>query len=193
MYLAVPLYLVVFVAAATWSGSSLETLPALHSTIPAGYEVVQLQPSGVLVSLLGLIECPAIEGAHRTSEGLDGEIVSADGMPLRRFPQHFSYRVTASLRKTIIDSPTVSLSTEADPEGMLLGLKFRLRGYNGLQAEQIPVESVAMIGVPADVPYDERVYRVTFDVGDRPVTERFVLEVLSPDGERLARFHFELL
>ena len=51
-----------------------------------------------------------------------------------------------------------------------------------------------MIGVPADVPYDERVYRVNFDLPDNePVTERFVLEVIRPRGERLARLHFSLL
>jgi hypothetical protein len=191
--IAITFYLGFFVLAAVWPGASLEAYPTFRSAIPAGYEVVQLQPSGALLSLLALVECPEIEGAHRTSDGLNAEVISAGGLPLRQFPRHFSYRVTASLRKTIIDSPSFRVITQADPERVLLQLKFKLRGYNGLEAEQIPIESVSLIGVPADVPYDERVYRVSFDVGDRPVTERFVLEVLSPGGERLARFHFELL
>ena len=58
---------------------------------------------------------------------------------------------------------------------------------------QVAPVSVQLIGVPQDVPYDERVYRVTFDVGDLLVTDRCVLMVLSPDGERLTRFHFNLL
>ena len=127
------------------------------------------------------------------SQGLESHIVAASGATLRRFPRHFSFRITASLRKTVIDSPTVKLNTDEDPAEMMLGLRFRLRAYDGLEAVEIPVESVTMIGVPADVQYDERIYRVSFDVGERAVTDRFVMEVYSPAGERLARFHFELL
>jgi hypothetical protein len=50
-----------------------------------------------------------------------------------------------------------------------------------------------MIGVPADVPYDERVYRINFALDKLPITDRCVLEVLSPTGERLTKFHFDLL
>jgi hypothetical protein len=180
------------VAAAGWAGSSSVT-PNMRSSMPAGYEVIQLQPSGAVLSILGLIECPEMEGARRMLQGLESHIVAASGATLRRFPRHFSYRITASLRKTVIDPPTVKLNTDEDPAEMMLGLKFRLRAYDGLEAEEIPVESVTMIGVPADVAYDERVYRVSFDVGERAVTDRFVLEVYSPAGDRLARFHFELL
>jgi hypothetical protein len=180
-------------AAAAWAGSSRQQQPNLHSSIPAGYEVIQLQPSGAQLSLLGLIECPDIEGAQRRSEGLGANIVSAGGTLLRRFPRHFSYRVTASLRKTVIDPPDATIVSAEDPDELLLGLKFRLRDYDGLAAQEVVPEAITMIGVPADIPYDERVYRVSFDVGDRPVTDRFVLEVYSSGGERLSRFHFELL
>jgi len=50
-----------------------------------------------------------------------------------------------------------------------------------------------MIGIPADVPADERVYRIGVSVGDMPVIDRFVLEVLSPEGEVLTHFPFTLL
>ena len=39
----------------------------------------------------------------------------------------------------------------------------------------------------------ERVYRINFNLDQIPVTNRFVLEILSPEGERLTRFHFDLL
>lgn len=179
--------------AIAWGGSSVTQTPNLRGTIPAGYEVVALQPSGSVLSMLGLIECPDIEGAQRLSEGLNAHIVSASGTPMRRFPRRFSYRVTASLRKTVIDPPAKTLNITQDPAELMLGLKFKLRAYDALVQEEIAPESVSMIGVPADVPYDERVYRVSFDVGDRPVTDRFVLEVYSANGELLSRFPFELL
>lgn len=181
-----------FAIAPGWPAPSSELAP-LRSTIPAGYEIIQLQPSGAVVSLLGLVECAEIEGAQHVAQGLQSRIRLADGAELRRFPRHFSFRVTASLRKTVIDGPSNWVKVSEDPQDFLLGLKFRLRAYDGLVSTEVNPESVSMIGVPADIPYDERVFRISFDIGDRAVTDRFVLEVYSPDGERLGRFSFELL
>lgn len=167
--------------------------PGYHSTIPAGYSVIQLRPSGAVLSLLGLVECPEIEGAQQIAQGLAGRVILPDGELLRRFPRHFSFRVTASLRKMVIDGPSDSANTSDDPAQFIMKLRFKLRAYNGLDVREISPESVTMIGMPPDIPYDERVYRVAFDVGERPVSERVVLEVYSPEGERLSRFHFELL
>jgi hypothetical protein len=47
--------------------------------------------------------------------------------------------------------------------------------------------------MPADVPYDERVYRVNMNVGRLPISDRLVIDVLSPQGERLTHFPFILL
>jgi hypothetical protein len=112
---------------------------------------------------------------------------------LHRFPRHFSFRITASLRKTVLDPPSSSVSYSKNPANLLLGLKFKLRDYEALTSKEVKPESVSMIGVPADIPYDERVFRVSFDIGDRPVTDRFMLEIYSPEGEQLGRFCFELL
>ncbi|MGE5325337.1 MAG: hypothetical protein ACM3SW_20885 [Actinomycetota bacterium] len=172
---------------------SLDANDGMRAATPAGYKLIQLQPSGAVVSLFALIECPQIQGAHRVSRGLNARVVLADGTRLRRFPRRFSFRITASLRKMILEEPTSSLNYGRNPQNLLLGLKFKLRDYDALVATSFRPESVRMIGMPADVSYDERVFRVSFDVGDRPVTDRFLLEVYSPDGERLGRFCFELL
>ncbi len=176
-------------------GSSKAAPPPdiLHANTPAGYEVIGLEPSGSTVSLLGLVECPEVEGAQHKAEGSHGKVVSAGGQTLDHFPRRFSFRITASLRRTLLENASYKLTTNEDPQQFLLRLGFRLKMYDGLRMRELTPESVQMIGVPADVPYDERVYRVSFDVGDLPVTNRVVLEVLSPEGERLTRFHFELL
>ena len=49
-----------------------------------------------------------------------------------------------------------------------------------------------MIGVPDDVPYNERVYRVAFEIGSVPTDRRMLLEVLTPQGERICKFHLDL-
>lgn len=183
----------VLLAIPAWPNSAVDVGPSLRSAIPAGYLVIRLQPSGAVISLLGLVECAEIKGARQVSKGLDSRIVLPNGKTLQRFPRHFSFRITASLRKTVLDSPSASVSYAKDPANLLLGLKFKLRDYDALESQELKPESVSMIGVPADIPYDERVFRVSFAVGDRPVTDRFMLEVYSPDGEQLGRFCFELL
>lgn len=184
---------IVGLAAAALVGAQPGSSPYRAAT-PAGSEIVQLKPSGAVLTLLGLVECPEIAGAQQVDEGLRARVVLADGEPLESFPRHFSFRVTATLRKTLLEEPGTTLKTEEDPSQMLTSLKFRLKAYNGLQMRVIDPESTSMIGVPADVPYDERVYRVNFTLPDNePPTERFVLEVIAPEGERLARLHFSLL
>jgi len=167
--------------------------PGLHSTIPAGYKVITLKPSGATVSLIALVECPELEGAQQFSQGLNATIVSAQGVTLRQFPQTFSFRVTATLRKTLIESADGTFATQEDPQQFLMKIWFRLKAYDGLEMHEVQPQAVTMIGVPSDIPYDERVYRVAFDVGKVPVTDRFVLEVLSPEGEKLAHFSLALL
>src|SRR5437763_2206806 len=164
-----------------------------HATTPAGYDVLTLKPTGTDVSFLGLIECPELEGTQHVSEGMNARVISADGTPLRHFPRNFSFRITASLRKTVLSGPSGEITSTETPQDFLLKLKFNLKAYDGLAVHQIEPESVQMIGVPADIPYDERVYRVSFSIDKMPITDRFVLEVISPNDERLTRFHFDLL
>jgi len=185
-----PLFVIVVAAMA----AAQRDTSAYRAATPAGAEVVLLKPSGAVVTLLGLAECPEVAGAQHVDEGLQSKVVRADGAPLNRFPRDFSFRVTASLRKTLLEDPGSVLKTEEEPSQLLVKLRFRLKAYDGLHMRVIEPESSAMIGVPADIPYDERVYRVSFHLpSDEPLTERFVLEVIEPKGERMARLHFSLL
>jgi len=172
---------------------SFRTTPGFHATMPAGTTVVQLKPSGAMLSLMGLIECPEIEGVQQVSKGLQAKVVSPRGDTLRQFPQHFSFRITASLRKTLIETPDHSLTTGDDPKEFLLKLGFRLKVYDGLDVHEVAPASVTLIGVPAEIAYDERIFRISFDVGQLPVTDRMILEVTSPEGEDVTHFPFGLL
>jgi hypothetical protein len=172
---------------------SFRTAAGFHATMPAGTTVVQLKPSGATLSLMGLVECPEIEGLQQVSQGLRAKVVSSRGVTLQRFPQHFSFRITASLRKLLLEGPDHSLTTGDDPQAFLLKLGFRLRVYDGLDMHEVVPDRVTLIGVPAEIAYDERVFRVSFDVGQLPVTDRVILEVTSPEGEGLTHFAFSLL
>lgn len=187
---AIVLLLAMSAAAGQKTSDSRDTL---HSTIPSGYEILKLQPSGQTLFLLGLVECPELEGAQHVQDGPHARIIAADGSSLDRFPRFLRFRITASLRKDLLDSSADGSVTAQDPQELLLKLGFVLKGYDGLQSYELAPQSVEMIGVPADIPYDERVFRVNFDLGSRSISDRFVLEVLSPEGIRIGRFHFELL
>jgi hypothetical protein len=167
--------------------------PGMHSTMPAGYDVVVLKPSKANLSLIGLIECPELEGAQRVADGSHRKLVSADGDSIKEFPQRFSFRITASLRKVLVDGPATSVDVGDDPQQLLLKLKFRIRAYDGLDVQEIVPQSIEMIGMPADVPYDERVYRINVSVGSLPITDRLVVEIFSPEGELLTHFPFSPL
>jgi hypothetical protein len=173
--------------------NSPKPVPGLRSNMPAGYDVMVLKPSQATLSLIGLIECPELEGAQQVAEGSHKRLVAADGETVRHFPQRFSFRITASLRKIFIEGPNTSVDIAEDPRELLLKLKFRIRAYNGLESREIVPQSIEMIGMPADVPYDERVYRINIDTGNLPITDRVIVEVLSPQGELLTHFPFIVL
>lgn len=167
--------------------------PGLRSNMPAGYDVMLLKPSKATLSLIGLIECPELEGAQHVAEGLHGKLVSADGNTIHEFPQHFSFRITASLKKVFLDGPVTSVEIPGDPHELLLKLKFRIRAYHGLEVREIVPQSIEMIGMPAEVPYDERIYRININAENLPVTDRLVVEIFLPQGELLTHFPFSLL
>ncbi|HYH00197.1 MAG TPA: hypothetical protein VD837_13770 [Terriglobales bacterium] len=74
----------------------------------------------------------------------------------------------------------------------LLKLGFRLLVFRGLDVTRIEPQNVHMIGVPAEVPYEERIFKVSFDLPRTVSTdERVVFEVLSPTGFRLCKFHLD--
>lgn len=185
--------IVISCSLAASAGKLLKSGPGLHSAMPAGYDVVVLKPSGVNLSLMGLIECPELEGAQHVASGLKSKILAADGARLEKFPQHFSFRITASLRKIVLDGPASAVRFSGNPQDLLLKLKFRIKAYHGLEMREITPESIEMIGIPADISSDERVYRVGVNIGDMPVIDRFVIEVLSPEDEVLTHFPFALL
>ena len=173
--------------------NSPKPLPGMRSNMPAGYDLMVLKPSKATLSLIGLIECPELEGAQHVAEGSHKRLVSADGTTVRQFPQRFSFRITASLKKIFIEDPNTSVNIPGDPRELLLKLKFRVRAYNGLESREIVPQSIETIGVPADVPSDERVYRINIDTGSLPITNRVTVKIFSPQGELLTHFTFSLL
>src|SRR5215472_13890696 len=89
-----------------FAADSWRNLNVFHGTTPAGYDVLLVEPGGAVISFLGLIECPELEGAQQVMRGVDARIVNADGKTIVHFPRHFSFRITVTLRKTVLAEPT---------------------------------------------------------------------------------------
>ena len=164
-----------------------------HSIVPLGIETFSLQPESQTVNLLASAESPLFEGVRLLGHGRNRIVIGPDGSQLRRYPQQITFRVTASAKGKALDDRPLPVDTTADLNQYLLSLHFRLKVFHGLEYRQISPQLTEQVGVPADVPYSERIYRVVFALDNVSVEERILLEVYDSSGERLTRFHLELM
>lgn len=164
-----------------------------QSVVPLGVETFKLETAAKTINLLASAESQFFNGVRLLGHGPDRIVIAADGSPVRRFPQTITFRVTASARGQALDEKPVPVETTADLNRYLLGLRFRLKIFRGLEYRQVEPTRSELVGVPADVAYDERIYRLLFRVGEVAVDERILLEVFDESGERLTRFHLELM
>jgi len=166
-----------------------------HSLIPLGAEAFELQGSKWkgIVTLLGSAENPQFEGMVRHETKQRVAIYAADGERMKTYPQRVAFRITASYRTRMVDASPFPISTADEANDYLLHLRFRVVVFDGLRQIVLRPESVEMIGMPSEVPYDERIYRIAVDLTNIPLTNRVVLEVRDPDGERICKFHLDLI
>lgn len=163
-----------------------------HARIPLGWECFKLNPSGQLFYLMGSVEDAEFEGWQKVTQDDRTRLVSANDSPVKRYPQHLQFRITASAKERLIEKRPFLVNSRLSINTYLLGLRFRLAVFHGLEEWKMRPVAVESIGMPADVSYDERIYRVRFNLGEIPIEDRIVLEVLAPNGQRLSKFHVDL-
>jgi hypothetical protein len=163
-----------------------------HSLIPLGSETFSVQPWGSVLTVLASAENPDFEGWRQQHFSGRRRLLNAGGQPVRYFPDRLEFRVTTSTRTTMADARPFPLRTTLGENDYLLNLRFRLKIFHGLRQKIVAPEGTELIGVPADIPSSERIYRVSFDLGQVSMDDRVVLEVLMPSGERLCKFHLDL-
>ncbi len=181
-------------------GSALSAqapLPELHfhALVPLGAEAYQLEGDKwkETITLLGSAENPQFEGMVRRELNHRDALFAADGTRIQFYPDWISFRVTAGFRTRLVEASPFPISATVDANDYLLHLRFRVVVFDGLRQTLIQPESVEMIGMPGEVPYDERIYRVTVNLPHIPLRDRVVLEVRDPSGERICKFHLDLL
>ncbi len=167
---------------------------SFHSNIPLGSEGFLLKPSDRAFYLFATAQNARFEGMHQAQVAGQKVLLDAQGRQVEYYPETVTFRVTASAwPEKLIGVALFPVNAGEDTNDYLLNLRFRVLIFHGLQVTSIEPAKVELIGMPADVPYHERIYGLIFDLGHLPIEDRAVLEVLSPDGERLCKFHLDLL
>jgi len=166
----------------------------LNGRIPLGIESFRLQPAGREFYLMASVENPSFEGLYR-SVGRDGHVslFSATDKPVTFYPTKVQFRLTASAREKLVEDRPFDTHAKLSISDLLGQLHFRVKVFHALEYRSIKPSLVEDMGVPTDVPCDERIYRIGFDLGKVPIEDRVVMEVYSPTGERLCKFHMDLM
>lgn len=188
--------------------TAVDPLPAAprpkNVTLPAGPTTYRTEiPLDVLTYELHPTKRPFYVAASAVGNEFDGwkvlgrdhhrYLVTDDGMRVTRYPEHIVFRVSAgAVDKRLMSDYRQIVSSQCDMNRLLVGLQFRLKLFRGVHARALHPRSIRHIGVPPDLPFEERTYLVSFDLKDVPISDRMVLEVITPEGERLSKFHLDL-
>ncbi len=164
-----------------------------HATVPLGVEGFILKPANRKFYLFAAAQNQAFEGMYQSHQDGHRVLLDSAGQRVHFYPEAISFRVTATgWDDTLLNIGQVPIKAKISLEDLLVNLRFRLVLFRGLKTRSIYPAGVKMIGMPADVPYDERIYGVTFRLDQVPISDRAVLEILAPNGERLQKFHLDL-
>lgn len=165
-----------------------------HSPVPLGVDSIRLVPSKRVVYFLASAENQSFDGLQIHRDPHLGRVSRGDGSLVKNYPNALDFRVTVSaLQNEFQGVDQYAINSRQPLNEFLLGLKFKLKIFRGVKMRVISPANVKLIGVPAYEPYEERIYRVSFDTPNLPVDARLVLEVYDAAGQRLTRFHLEML
>jgi hypothetical protein len=164
----------------------------MHSVVPLGVDSIRFENSKQFLNLIASATSPELEGIRRVGGVRSGALLTEGGRQVAYYPEQVSFRISALTSDTAFEEEPVSLACPEDVNDYLLHMQFRLKVFSGLRYFYISPESVQLIGMPAEVPYDERIYRADFRLPNIPVNHRILLEVMDAQGTRISRFHFEL-
>ena len=189
---AISLLCILTVNAGANSSQSRPSEWAFNSTIPLGTDLLVLQPSKLHVALMASAESEQFKSWKLIEENENRKVLGPDGQPVKKMPSRIVFRVTAGTKDKLTDTPGYALPTQASLNDFLLKLRFRVKIFRGIDARTVEPQEVKLIGLPADEPYNERIFRAAFDLGDVNIDDRLVLEVIDSDTEqRISKFHLE--
>ena len=174
-------------------GSGAVTGAHFSAVMPLGADSILLLPAKQRLNMLLSVECPELEKVVVQGLGKAKSVSYADGTPLKEYPADIAFRFTIGSRTTADETSPNEFETKADPDHFQSTLHFRLKVFHGMETKLYEPTEVRMLGVPADVPSNERIYHFSFKLKNVPVEDRMMLEVLDENGNRVAKFHMQLM
>ena len=167
--------------------------PTYHSMVPLGAILYQLKPAKRDFYLEVSALDPAFEGMQVKTVAERPYVVDPSGARVQRYPEHLTFRVSAGVQvKKAIDSYREPVRAACDLNYYLSHLRFRVKVFRGLYDHAMHPAAVYVQPGPSSAKVEGRVYEVAFDMQNVPLEDRVVLEVLSPSGERIGKFHLDL-
>lgn len=156
-------------------------------------DTVKLSGSGELLTFLATWIEPSLSRYQRVGSGQEAYIRTVDGERVTKYPEKMMLRVTMGNKTLLQERKPLELDTDMSADELARNVHFRLRIYNGLESRILEPMRARMIGVPKDIPYNERIYVVEFRLKSVPVEDRLVLEVLDRRDQRVAKFGISML
>jgi len=177
------------------AGGASQTRPtswAFNSTIPLGTDLLILQPSKLQVALMASAESEQFKSWRLIEQNDKRKVLGAGGQPVEKMPSRITFRITAGTKDRLTDTPAYPVATQTNLNDFLLKLRFRVKIFRGVDTRIVEPQEVKVIGIPADEPYNERIFRAAFDLGDVNIDDRVVLEVIDGNtDQRISKFHLE--
>ena len=166
---------------------------SINGRVPLGIESFRLRPANQDFYLMASAENPTFVGLRRINDGNRDKLISGTGKVVSLYPDRVQFRLTASAREKILDDKPFGTESKLPLDELLVKLRFRLKIFHGLEYRYVEPAFVEDVGMPRNLPSNERIYRIAFAIGKVPIEDRIVMEVFSPSGERLCKFHLDLL
>ena len=180
-------------AASSMAAPRAGALFNVNGRIPLGIESLRAQPDGVPFHLVASADNPAFIGMYSTRDKNGRRaLYNADKTRVEFYPRRVIFRVTATSRGKLYDDPPFDVQESMSLNRLFTRIRFRLKVFHGLNYRYIPPLSVEVVGMPQSIDYNERIYRIGFDLKNVPISDRVVMEVIRPDGSRLCKFHLDL-
>jgi hypothetical protein len=167
-----------------------------RARVPLGSEIFTYAANGhskvfyVIASALD----GSFEGQAIWQEGALHVLKDASGVAVEKYPRQVRFRVSVCEQDALLrmDAPLPIETRSGTFDEFITGLKFEVHIFHALGNQTVRPTQVTHIGVPPDVPYNERIYEATFDLGEVPIGDHIVMHVLADNGERLAKFNLDL-
>ena len=185
------------IVAATCLGSTVSPQTTQHrflSRMPLDSELIQLMPAKQNYTMMLTWDCRELENWQMFKSVDKTVIKDADGNEVKYYPRELRFRFTISGdTKVKLQRTPVEYDTDLDPAKFISQLSFRLKRFKGLEMTDFEPVRAEIIGVPPEIPYSERIYVIVFKIPNTPIEDRFALEVMDTEGNRVAKFPFFLM